>query len=96
MRKFVQYDYSNKFPQELLQINEELDIIQESLINSFLIKVEEEINKGLIRLGYDTTNIESLKCNTFSKEIGVDLSERYYINGELICIINPIFNPLSR
>lgn len=95
MRKFVQYDSSNKFPQELLRINDELAQIQEELINRFLIRVEEEINKGLIRLGYDTTNIESLKCNTFSKEIGVDLSESYYINGELICIIKPIFNPIS-
>jgi len=95
MRKFVQYDYSNKFPEELLRINDELATLQEEIIKSFIAKVEEEINKGLIRLGYDTTNIENLKCNTFSKEIGVDLSESYYINGELICIIKPIFNPIQ-
>jgi hypothetical protein len=94
MRKFVQYDYSNKFPEELLRINDELAQLQEEIINSIILKIEAEINKGLIRLGYDTTNIENLKCNTFSKEIGIDFSERYYINGELICIIKPLFNPL--
>jgi len=94
MRKFVQYDYSNKFPEELLRINDELAPLQEEIINSLILKIEAEINKGLIRLGYDTINIENLKCNTFSKEIGVDFSESYYINGELICIIKPLFNPL--
>jgi len=94
MRKFVQYDYSNKFPEELLRINDELAALQEEIINSLILKIEAEINKGLIRLGYDTINIENLKCNTFSKEIGVDFSESYYINGELICIIKPLFNPL--
>jgi hypothetical protein len=90
MKKFVQYDYSNKFPEELLRINDELAPLQEEIIKSLIAKVEEEIKKGLIRLGYDTNNIENLKCNTFSKEIGIDFSESYYINGELICTINPI------
>jgi hypothetical protein len=94
MKKFVQYDYSNKFPEELLRINDELAPLQEEIIKSFIAKVEEEIKKGLIRLGYDTTNIENLKCNTFSKEIGIDFSENYYINGELICSIKPLFNPM--
>jgi len=93
MKKFVQYDYSNKFPEELLRINDELAPLQEEIIKSFIAKVEEEIKKGLIRLGYDTTNIENLKCNTFRKEIGIDFSESYYINGELICTIKPLFNP---
>jgi len=94
MKKFVQYDYSNKFPEELLRINDELAPLQEEIIKAFVMKVEGEINQGLIRLGYDTTNIEKLKCNTFSKEIGIDFSENYYINGELICSIKPLFNPM--
>ena len=94
MKKFVQYDYSNKFPEELLLINDELATLQKEIIESLILKIEEEINKGLIRLGYDTTNIENLKCNTFTKEINTDFSESYYINGELICTIKPLFNPM--